>query len=64
MREALKSFDALIADPHASAALIYDVASAYGTLGDELGQSGTASLADAAGAIAAYRSPWRWMIAP
>ncbi len=55
MREALKSFDALAADPHASAALIYEAASAYGTLGDELGQSGTASLADSAGAVAAYR---------
>ena len=55
MREAVKSFDALIADPHAPAALVCDVASAYGTLGDELGQSGTASLADSAGAVAAYR---------
>jgi tetratricopeptide (TPR) repeat protein len=55
MREALKSWDALIADPHASAALVADVSSAYGTLGDELGQSGTASLADSAGAVAAYR---------
>jgi tetratricopeptide (TPR) repeat protein len=55
MREALKSWDALLADPHASAALIADVSSAYGTLGDELGQSGTASLADSAGAVAAYR---------
>ena len=55
MREALKSFDSLVADPHASAALICDVSSAYGTLGDELGQNGTASLADSAGAVAAYR---------
>jgi tetratricopeptide (TPR) repeat protein len=55
MREALKSFDALAADPHASAALIYEVSSAYGTLGDELGQSGTASLGDPAAAVAAYR---------
>ena len=55
MREALKSFDALVADPHASAALVCEVSSAYGTLGDELGQSGTASLADSAGAVAAYR---------
>lgn len=55
MREALKSFDTLAADPHASAMLIYEVGSAYGTLGDELGQNGTASLADAAGAVAAYR---------
>jgi len=55
MREALKSWDALIADAHASGALVCDVSSAYGTFGDELGQSGTASLADSAGAIAAYR---------
>ena len=55
MREALKSWDALIAGPYAPAALVCDVSSAYGTLGDELGQSGTASLADSAGAIAAYR---------
>jgi eukaryotic-like serine/threonine-protein kinase len=55
MREALKSFDALVADPHAPAALVCDVSSAYGTLGDELGQNGTASLADSAGAVAAYR---------
>ncbi len=55
MREALKSFDALAADPHASAGLICEVSSSYGTLGDELGQNGTASLADSAGAVAAYR---------
>ena len=55
MREAVKNFDALIANPRAPAPLVCDVASAYGTLGDELGQSGTASLADSAGAISAYR---------
>jgi tetratricopeptide (TPR) repeat protein len=55
MREALRSFDALAADPYASAPLICEVSSAYGTLGDELGQSGTASLADSTGAVAAYR---------
>ncbi len=55
MREAVKNFDALIADLHAPAGRVCDVASAYGTLGDELGQSGTASLADSAGAISAYR---------
>jgi tetratricopeptide (TPR) repeat protein len=55
MREALKNWDALIADPHAPAALVCDVSSAYGTLGDLLGQNGTASLADSAGAVAAYR---------
>jgi eukaryotic-like serine/threonine-protein kinase len=55
MREALKSFDVLAGDPDAPAALIYEAGSAYGTLGDELGQSGTASLADASAAVAAYR---------
>ena len=55
MREALKSFDTLVLDPEAPARLIYEVASAYGTLGDELGQTGTASLGDAGGAITAYR---------
>ena len=55
MREAVKSFDALAAAPHVSAAQVQEAASAYGTLGDELGQSGTASLADAAAAVAAYR---------
>jgi len=55
MQESVKNWDALIADPHAPATLVCDVSSAYGTLGDELGQSGTASMADPAGAIAAYR---------
>lgn len=55
MRLALKSFDALAADPRATAAQVYETGSAYGTLGDELGQSGTASLADTAGAMLAYR---------
>ena len=55
MRDALKNWDASIADSRAPATLVCDVSSAYGTLGDELGQNGTASLADTAGAIAAYR---------
>ncbi len=55
MREAVNGFDSLAADPHASAALINEAASAYNTLGDELGQSGTASLADSAAAVTAYR---------
>jgi serine/threonine protein kinase len=55
MREALKSWDSLIANPQAPAVLVCEVSSAYGTLGDELGQPGTASLADSSGAIAAYR---------
>jgi tetratricopeptide (TPR) repeat protein len=55
MRQAVKSFDELAAAPHASAALIAEAASAYGILGDELGQPGTQSLYDLAGALAAYR---------
>jgi tetratricopeptide (TPR) repeat protein len=56
MREALKSFDALVADPHVSPAQIAEVSAAHGTLGDELGQSGTASLGDQAGALTEYRT--------
>ena len=55
MREALKSFDSLAEDPAAPPMLIYEVATAYGTLGDELGQFGTPSLSDSAAAITAYR---------
>jgi tetratricopeptide (TPR) repeat protein len=55
MREAVRNFDELAVDPHASASLISDDATAYGILGDELGQPGTQSLYDLAGALAAYR---------
>jgi tetratricopeptide (TPR) repeat protein len=55
MREALKSFDALIVDPHVSPAQIAEVSAAHGTLGDELGRSGTASLGDQPGALTEYR---------
>jgi tetratricopeptide (TPR) repeat protein len=55
MREALKNFDALAAAPNATATRFYEAASAYGTLGDELGQNGTNSLGDPVGAVAAYR---------
>ena len=55
MREAIKSFDSLVVNPQASATTICEVSSAYGTLGDELGQNGTASMGDSAGAIGAYR---------
>ena len=55
MREAIKNFDALIADPRATPTMIGDAASAYGALGDELGQPGTASLGDIAGALTSYR---------
>ena len=36
MHRAIKSFDVLVADPHASSALILDAAGAYNGLGDEL----------------------------
>jgi eukaryotic-like serine/threonine-protein kinase len=55
MQEAVQSFDKLIADPHASPALIGDAAGAYGNLGDELGQPGTSSLGKTAAALDAYR---------
>jgi len=59
MRSAVQSFDALVADPHATAARIAEAGSAYGTLGDELGQPGTQSLDDQAGALTAYRQDLR-----
>jgi len=54
-REAVRIFDALAATEHASGTEMMDAATANGTLGDELGQTGTASLSDAPGAVAAYR---------
>jgi eukaryotic-like serine/threonine-protein kinase len=54
MRAATDAFERLVAQDGATPALICEGASAYGTLGDELGQPGTPSLGDAAGAIAAY----------
>ena len=55
MRKAVATYDRLIAAPEATPVLICEASSAYGTLGDELGQSGTASLADSAAALKAYR---------
>lgn len=55
MREAVETYDHLIAAPDTSPSLIGEAAAANGTLGDELGQSGTASLADSAAALAAFR---------
>jgi tetratricopeptide (TPR) repeat protein len=55
MRDATQAFARLVADRDASPTLISEAASAYGTLGDELGQPGTPSLGDSAGALAAYR---------
>jgi serine/threonine protein kinase len=55
MRDATQAFERLVAARDATPTLISETASAYGTLGDELGQPGTPSLGDTAGALAAYR---------
>jgi len=55
MQAATKTYDRLIATPKATPELICEAASIYGSLGDELGQTGTASLVDATGALAAFR---------
>jgi eukaryotic-like serine/threonine-protein kinase len=56
MQAAARSFDRLVAGRDATPALICEAAAAYGTLGDELGQSGTASSGDTPAALAAYRA--------
>jgi tetratricopeptide (TPR) repeat protein len=55
MQAATKTYERLIADTDATTAMICDVASAYGTLGDEFGQTGTASLHDTGAALSAFR---------
>ena len=55
MRAATQAFERVVANHDTTPALICEGAAAYGTLGDELGQPGTPSLGDAAGALAAYR---------
>ena len=55
MQAATRAFERLVAERDATPALICEAASAYGTLGDELGQPGTPNLGDVAGALAAYR---------
>jgi non-specific serine/threonine protein kinase/serine/threonine-protein kinase len=55
MQAGIHTYDRLIAAPNANVNLIADAAAAHATLGDELGQPGTASLGDTAGALAAYR---------
>jgi tetratricopeptide (TPR) repeat protein len=54
MRSAAATFDELAARPGAKVDALMDAATAYGGLGDELGQSGTASLADPVAALAAF----------
>lgn len=55
MRKSIPAYDKLIAPANAPPALIGEVAAVYGVYGDELGQPGTASLADPEAALAAYR---------
>jgi tetratricopeptide (TPR) repeat protein len=55
MREAVDTFNALLAHTDPTAAQIAEVSSTYGCLGDQLGQSGVASLGDPAGALQMYR---------
>jgi tetratricopeptide (TPR) repeat protein len=54
MRLAVATFDELASRPGANADAMFDAATAYGSLGDELGQSGTASLSDPVAALAAF----------
>jgi tetratricopeptide (TPR) repeat protein len=55
MRSAATSFEELGSRPGAKVNALMDAAAAYGGLGDELGQNGTASLSDPVGALAAFR---------
>jgi tetratricopeptide (TPR) repeat protein len=55
MRAAVSIFHGLAARPGASVDALAEAATAYGGLGDELGQSGTASMSDTVGALAAFR---------
>jgi tetratricopeptide (TPR) repeat protein len=55
MQQCVKAHDALIAQAHPSAELLEDAATAYGVLGDELGQPDTEGLNDVNAALAAYR---------
>ncbi len=55
MRLAAATFEELASRPGAKLDALMDAATAYGGLGDELGQSGTASLSDPVAALAAFR---------
>lgn len=54
MRMAAATYEELASRPGAKADALFDAGTAYGSLGDELGQSGMASLSDPAGALAAF----------
>ena len=55
MQAATQAFERVAAERDATPDQLSEAASAYGTLGDELGQPGRPSLGDLSGAIAAYR---------
>jgi len=55
MRSAAATFEELASRPGAKADALIAAATAYGVLGDELGQSGTASLSDPVAALAAFQ---------
>jgi len=55
MRAGVAAYERVVALPGVTPALLGDAAAAYGTLGDELGQSGTASMANSADALVALR---------
>lgn len=55
MRAAVAAFSARAQAPGATAAQLSEASAAYGSLGDQLGQSGVPSLGDPEGALKAYR---------
>ena len=55
MQASIQTYDRIVALPGATPAEICEAATAYGVLGDELGQGGNQSLNDMPGALAAYR---------
>jgi serine/threonine protein kinase len=55
MQAATRIYEQLITSPNVGVAMVCDASSAYGTLGDEYGQTGTASLHDTAAALSAFR---------
>ena len=55
MHEAVDTFNSLLAHTNPTAAQIAEVSSTYGCMGDQLGQSGVASLGDPESALQMYR---------
>jgi serine/threonine protein kinase len=55
MRVAAATYEEMANRPGAKADALFDAGSAYGSLGDELGQSGASSLSDPAAAVAAFQ---------